>query len=43
MQAIDQDILATANAQSRRLRDLVRQPGALVMPGAYDGLSARLF
>ncbi len=43
MQAINSDILATANAQSRRLRDLVRQPGTLVMPGAYDGLSARLF
>lgn len=43
MQAIDQDILATANGQSRRLRDLVGQPGTLVMPGAYDGLSARLF
>jgi 2,3-dimethylmalate lyase len=26
----------------RRLRELIAQPGCLVMPGAYDGLSARL-
>lgn len=35
--------VAAANAQSRRLRELVRAPGILVMPGAYDVLTARLF
>ncbi len=43
MEAMASDVLAAANAQSQRLRDLVRQPETLVMPGAYDGLSARLF
>jgi 2-methylisocitrate lyase-like PEP mutase family enzyme len=32
-----------ANEKSRRLRELVRAPEILVMPGAYDVLSARLF
>ncbi len=31
------------NAKSRRLRELVRAPEILVMPGAYDVLSALLF
>lgn len=35
--------IAAANAESRRLRELVRAPGILVMPGAYDVLTARLF
>ena len=35
--------IAAANAKSRRLRELVRAPEILVMPGAYDVLSARLF
>jgi 2-methylisocitrate lyase-like PEP mutase family enzyme len=35
--------VAAANEQSRRLRELIRAPGILVMPGAYDVLSARLF
>jgi 2-methylisocitrate lyase-like PEP mutase family enzyme len=32
-----------ANEKSRRLRELVHAPEILVMPGAYDVLSARLF
>ncbi|HEX9444798.1 MAG TPA: isocitrate lyase/phosphoenolpyruvate mutase family protein [Candidatus Binatia bacterium] len=36
-------IVSAANAKSRRLRELVRAPEILVMPGAYDVLSARLF
>jgi 2-methylisocitrate lyase-like PEP mutase family enzyme len=32
-----------ANAQSWRLRELLHEPKILVMPGAYDVLSARLF
>ena len=36
------DVAAT-NAKSRRLRELVRAPEILVMPGAYDVLSALLF
>lgn len=43
MEPILADVLAAANAQSDRLRELVREPETLVMPGAYDGLSARLF
>jgi 2-methylisocitrate lyase-like PEP mutase family enzyme len=37
------EMIAAANAHSRRLRELVNGPGILVMPGAYDVLSARLF
>jgi len=37
------DVVARSNAKSRRLRELVRDPKILVMPGAYDALSARLF
>jgi 2-methylisocitrate lyase-like PEP mutase family enzyme len=36
-------ILTAANEKSRRLRELVRAPDILVMPGAYDVLSALLF
>ena len=43
MPAIPAEVLAAANAKSRRLRDLIRAPKILVMPGAYDVLSARLF
>ena len=35
--------LAAANEKSRKLRALVRAPEILVMPGAYDVLSAILF
>ena len=43
MESIPYDVLAAANAKSRRLRELVRAPEILVMPGAYDVLSALLF
>lgn len=35
--------IAAANEKSRRLRELVRAPEILVMPGAHDVLSALLF
>ncbi len=34
--------LVAASSPGRRLRDLMAQPGILVMPGVYDGFSARL-
>ncbi|HZT06227.1 MAG TPA: isocitrate lyase/phosphoenolpyruvate mutase family protein [Chloroflexota bacterium] len=37
------EVVAAANAKSRRLRQLLHDPKILVMPGAYDVLSARLF
>ena len=43
MPSIPAAVLAAANARSRRLRELIRAPKILVMPGAYDVLSARLF
>ncbi len=43
MEAIASAAIAAANAKSRRLRELVRAPEILVMPGAYDVLSALLF
>lgn len=43
MEPIPAAALAAANLKSRRLRDLVRAPEILVMPGAYDVLSALLF
>jgi 2-methylisocitrate lyase-like PEP mutase family enzyme len=43
MEPISTDVLAAANAKSQRLRELVRAPEILVMPGAYDVLSALLF
>lgn len=43
MDTIPAAILATANEKSRRLRELVRAPEILVMPGAYDVISALLF
>lgn len=36
-------VTKVANLQSEKLRALLRAPGILVMPGAYDALSARLF
>ena len=41
--AVAPSAIAIANQRSRRLRELVRAPQILVMPGAYDTLSARLF
>jgi 2-methylisocitrate lyase-like PEP mutase family enzyme len=43
MEPIPRATIAAANAKSRRLRELVRAPEILVMPGAYDVLSACLF
>ncbi len=43
MSMLSSEILAVANGRSRRLRELVRAPEILVMPGAYDVLSALLF
>ena len=43
MEPIPPSVLAAANAKSRVLRNLVRAPEILVMPGAYDVLSALLF
>jgi 2-methylisocitrate lyase-like PEP mutase family enzyme len=43
MEPISPAVLAAVNAKSRRLRELVRGPDILVMPGAYDVLSALLF
>jgi len=37
------EIVATANEKSRRLRELVLAPEILVMPGAWDALTAILF
>lgn len=43
MESIPAAVIAVANEKSRRLRELVRAPEILVMPGAYDVLSALLF
>jgi methylisocitrate lyase len=43
MEPMATNVLQDANAKSRRLRELVRAPEILVMPGAYDVLSALLF
>jgi 2-methylisocitrate lyase-like PEP mutase family enzyme len=43
MEPIPSAVLAAVNEKSRRLRSLVRAPEILVMPGAYDVLSALLF
>jgi 2-methylisocitrate lyase-like PEP mutase family enzyme len=43
METIPHAVLEAANAKSRKLRNLVRAPEILVMPGAYDVLSALLF
>ncbi len=43
MEPIPRETIAAANTKSRRLRELVLAPEILVMPGAYDVLSALLF
>jgi 2-methylisocitrate lyase-like PEP mutase family enzyme len=43
MEAIPAAVIAAANEKSRKLRELVLAPEILVMPGAYDVLSALLF
>ncbi len=43
MDRLSSETVAAANAKSLRLRELVRAPEILVMPGAYDVLSALLF
>ena len=43
MEKVQAAILDVANEKSRRLRELVRAPQILIMPGAYDVLSALLF
>jgi len=43
MEPISTETLNVANAKSRRLRELVSAPEILIMPGAYDVLSALLF
>jgi 2-methylisocitrate lyase-like PEP mutase family enzyme len=43
METIPSATLVSANSKSRKLRELVRAPDILVMPGAYDVLSALLF
>ena len=43
MEPMTRPTLDGANAKSRQLRELVRAPEILVMPGAYDVLSALLF
>jgi len=43
MEKLAREIVAAADARSRRLRELVLAPEILVMPGAYDVLSALLF
>jgi 2-methylisocitrate lyase-like PEP mutase family enzyme len=43
MEPIPSAVVAAANAKSIRLRELIRAPEILVMPGAYDVLSALLF
>jgi 2-methylisocitrate lyase-like PEP mutase family enzyme len=43
MEPISAAVIATANEKSRKLRELVQAPEILVMPGAYDVLSALLF
>jgi len=43
MEPVPRSLLDAANTQSRKLRELIRAPEILVMPGAYDVLSAVLF
>ena len=43
MEPIPSGVIAATNEKSRKLRELVRAPEILVMPGAYDMLSALLF
>lgn len=41
MRAVPPSVVDLANAKSRRLRELLLAPEILVMPGAYDVLSAQ--
>ena len=43
MESIPSKVIAAANEKSRRLKGLIGAPEILVMPGAYDVLSALLF
>ena len=43
MEPLSREIITAANAKSQKLRELVRAPKILVMPGAHDVLSALLF
>jgi len=43
MEPVPATVIAAANEKSQRLRALIRAPEILVMPGAYDVLSALLF
>lgn len=43
MEPLPSEVVAAANVKSRGLRELVNAPEILVMPGAYDVLSALLF
>ncbi len=43
MESIPAAVITAANQKSSQLRELVRAPDILVMPGAYDVLSALLF
>jgi 2-methylisocitrate lyase-like PEP mutase family enzyme len=43
MEPIPSGIIAAANKKSRKLRELVHAPEILIMPGAYDVLTALLF
>jgi 2-methylisocitrate lyase-like PEP mutase family enzyme len=43
MEPLSREAIGAANAQSQKLRELIRAAEILVMPGAYDVLSALLF
>lgn|SRR2546426_916020 len=43
MERLPHDVITAANEKSRRLRELVLAPEILVMPGAWDALTAILF
>ena len=43
MESLPREVIDAANEKSRRLRELVLAPEILVMPGAWDPLSAILF
>jgi 2-methylisocitrate lyase-like PEP mutase family enzyme len=43
MEPLSRETIATTNTKSQKLRELIRAPKILVMPGAYDVLSALLF
>lgn len=43
MKPLPREVLEAANIKSQKLRELIEAPKILVMPGAYDILSALLF